>query len=108
MTVTPVRRRDETREMRLVSKLISLSPAVSDESLPQFLAARRRPNHEAWRTWDEITWELKNLTGEIFTDVSLRRWGKRYGIPEGTALAGGQVTPDDYAQAMREAGIALT
>jgi hypothetical protein len=99
------RRPDETREMRLVGRLIELNPEVADASLPQFIANRRWPGSDEWSTWDEITHELRDITGEIITDVSLRRWASRYGIPQNTALAGGPVTEAEYAKALEDNNI---
>lgn len=97
--MTEARWPDETREMRLVTKVIELSDAVSESSLPEFIAVRRQPESNRWSTWDEITIDLHAVTGEVITDVSLRRWAHRYGIPE---TSGGLVTRAEYAKAMRQ------
>lgn len=101
------KRPDDTREMRLVSQLIALSEDVADTSLAQFLARRRRPNDDLWSTWDQITIELHKLTGEVFTDVSLRRWASRYGIPQGTQEFGGTHSQSEYAEALEKVGISI-
>lgn len=98
---------DETREMRLVGKLIGLDDSVPETSLPQFLASSREPESDKWSTWDEITIALHKITGEVFTDVSLRRWAQRYGIPEGTQRQGGAVTKAEYARALKRNGITI-
>lgn len=92
----------ETREMRLVSKLIAAAKA-GDESLTQFLAVRRLPG-DRWSTWDQITIDLHAITGEVITDVSLRRWASRYGIPETTTREGSAA---DYRKALKKVGVTL-
>jgi hypothetical protein len=101
------KRLDETREMRLFTKVIELSPAASETSLPQFLAARRVPEDPRWRTWDQITIDLYHITGEVVTDVSLLRWASRYGIPEGTQPSGSPITKVEFAQALKEHSIKI-
>jgi hypothetical protein len=59
---------------------------------------------ERWSTWDEITIDLHAITGEVITDVSLRRWASRYGIPEATTREGPAA---DYRKALKRAGITI-
>lgn len=80
----PYRYPNETREMRLFSRLIAINDEVNDESLAQFIANRRIPLGTFWRTWEELVFDLASATGELVTDGSLRKWAKRYGIPEYT------------------------
>ena len=100
-------RLDETREMSLVTKVIELSPAASETSLPQFIAARRVPDDPRWRTWDQITIDLYYLIGQVVTDVTLRRWASRYGIPEGTQPSGSPITKTEFEQALEEHSIKI-
>lgn len=96
-----------TREMRLVEQLIAKSDKVPDTTLPEFIARRRQPNSDLWMTWDMMTIKLHEITGEVFTDVSLRRWAQRYGIPENTREFGGTHSQSEYAAALAEVGISL-
>lgn len=98
-------RPDETREMRLFSKLIT--ERTGDYDLPRFIASRREPG-EHWRSWEEIVFDLGELTGELVTDISLRKWAKRYGIPESTD-ADAKQGPDAkaYVKALKSAGITI-
>lgn len=75
-------RPNETREMRLVGKVIELSE-LPESDLPSFIAQRRLPG-DSWRTWDEISFELAEVIGDIVTNGTLRHWAKRYTIPEDT------------------------
>lgn len=98
----------ETREMRLISKVIELTElGRDDQSLPQFIARRRLPG-VSWRTWDELSFELAEVLGEIVTDGTLRRWAKRYGIPEDTAADADTEGVQRYRDALTEANIALS
>jgi hypothetical protein len=116
MPTTNRPRPNETREMRLFSKVIELRGALLNErtgaeglstSLPQFIARRRTPG-ESWRSWDEIRYELTDLSGEIVSDGTIRKWAQRYGIPETTQADGkGETTARAYAVALRKAGIDL-
>jgi hypothetical protein len=103
-------RPNETREMRLFSKVIQLSKvavARTDTTLPQFIARRRHPG-ETWRTWDEVRYELTEATGEIVTDATIRRWARVYGIPEGTQADGeGDVPTSAYLDALKSVNIDL-
>jgi hypothetical protein len=94
----------ETREMRLVGKVIALTKGIGDKSLPEFIARRRSPGG-GWRTWDELSYELTQIIGEIITDGTLRHWAKRYGIPEGTKADG---DGEAYVQALTEASISIS
>lgn len=105
--VVTARRANETREMRLLTKVIELSKKTKELSLPEFIAVRRQPDSEQWKTWDEITIALYEVTGEVITDVSLRRWAERYGIPEITQPEGSPVTPDQYREILAEHSIKI-
>jgi hypothetical protein len=96
---------DETREMRLFSKVIAAYRPVVDKSLPEFIARRRAPG-EGWMTWDEVRYELHKATGEFVTDGSIRRWAKRYGIPEDTSAEPGGSA--GYTEALAESGITIS
>lgn len=111
-------RPDETREMRFVSKIIELDTAIAEEtvsgpvrretSLPEFMARRRRPGDD-WRTWDELSFELAEITGEIVTDGTLRQWAVRYGIPEDTSKDGKSgLTLAEYQRAIKKARITIS
>lgn len=78
----------ETREMRLFSKVLELSSEAVEQTLAEFIARRRRPKQDTWRTWDELRFELTEVTGEIVTEQTMRGWAKRYGIPENTTRDG--------------------
>lgn len=97
-----------TREMRLISHIIGLSDAISEQSLPEFIAVRRMPG-ERYSTWDEITIDLhKILAGEVITDVTLKNFAGRYGIPQHTRKDGaGEVTTAEYVKALKRAGIKI-
>jgi hypothetical protein len=111
-------RPQETREMRLFSKVIELvmtagqhNVPVLDISLAEFIARRRQPG-DTWRTWDELRYELRDVTGEVVSDGTIRRWARWYGIPEytradGKAEGSAEVTAAAYAKAIRKAGIVL-
>lgn len=109
-------RPNETREMRLFSKVIELDKEIAhlnndasvstDDSLPQFIARRRMPG-DGWRTWDEIRYELRDVAGEIVSDGSMRTWARRYGVPENTKADGSDKAIQEYTDALREAGIDL-
>lgn len=96
-------RPNETREMRLVGKVIELS-SLPEIDLPAFIAVRRLPG-DSWRTWDEISFELAEVTGEIVTDMTLRHWAKRYDIPEDTKRDDtGATAKRGYVTAMSKLG----
>jgi len=98
-------RPDETREMRLFSKLIAAKS--EDVDLPHFIAKRRAPG-DGWRTWDEIVFELGNLTGELVTNVSMRKWASRYSIPENTDRDAKQgPNAGAYKRTLKTAGITI-
>lgn len=99
-------RPNETREMRLISKVIELH-GDRDRSLPEFIGRRRQPG-SAWRTWDELSFELTELIGEIVTDGTLRRWAKRYGIPESTTADQDDKVAKAYVAVLREVNIVLS
>lgn len=101
----PTKRPNETREMRLFGKVIQMSRAVLERDLPEFIANRRMPGPN-WMTWDEIRYQLTNLSGEIVTDQTLRKWAERYGIPEDTSPNGiNGTSEDDYRAALVKAEI---
>lgn len=107
-------RPNETREMRLFSRVIELHLTtydpkktwVIDNSLPQFLARRRLPGGD-YRSWDEIRYELADISGEIVTDGTIRKWAKRYGIPEDTVAEPTDEALAAYSEALRAANIDL-
>lgn len=99
-------RPDETREMRLVSKVVELTE-VREMSLPEFIAVRRLPG-DRWSTWDELSYDLTEVIGEIVTSGTLRRWAKRYGIPETTSKDDSPKAAIAYSAALRKADIVLT
>lgn len=105
-------RPNETREMRLFSKVVEQhklwNSAVGDDSfrdlsLPQFIARRRAPGDD-WKSWDEIRYELRTISGEIVTDGTLRKWAQRYGIPQLTQADG---DADEYGGKLQEVGIEI-
>lgn len=98
----------ETREMRLLGRVIQMTKSVPDKSLPEFIARRRAPG-KAWRTWPEISYEIAQVSGEVIADQSLRQWAKRYRIPENTtadARSGPSVA--DYDELIEEAEITIS
>lgn len=96
-------RPNETREMRVFGKVVELNAAVLDNGLPEFIARRRLPGAD-WRTWDEIVFELAEVTGEIVTNGTLRQWAKRYGIPEDTSRNAGTAA---FRQALKRQAITI-
>jgi hypothetical protein len=91
--------------MRLITQVIKLTHAGN--SLAEFIAARRAPG-DGWSTWDEITIELHGILNQVITDVTLRKWATRYGIPENTRKDGsGLTSAADYAKALKRAGITI-
>jgi hypothetical protein len=93
--------------MKLISRVIELSDTVAERSLPEFIAIRRMPG-ERYCTWDEITIDLHKLTDQVITDVTLKRFAERYGIPGHTRKDGaGEVTTAEYTKAIRKAGIKI-
>ena len=92
----------ETREMRLVSRLINM--VGSDPSLAVFIARRRHPDNGP-RSWNEISHELTPVIDEIVTEGTLRKWAAVYGIPDrGPRI---KLTPKEYAAGLKAAGISL-
>lgn len=97
---------NETREMALFSKVVSLAEDA-DRSLAEFIARRRVPG-VGWRSWDQIRYELAQVSGQIVSDGSIRKWAERYGIPQYTQADGqGDVNPKAYARALAKAGISI-
>lgn len=102
---TQISRPPETREMRLVSQVLRLKAKKGDDtSLKQFLARRRHP--DANLSWDDVSFDLKQVIGEIVTDGTLRKWANIYGIPN--AGRGVTLTKDEYENGLAAAGITLT
>ena len=96
----------ETREMRLITKVIRASRGP-EKSLAEFIAKRRAPG-PGWRSWEGVTVDLNEVIGEIVGIASLRTWGAAYGIPDGTRPDGtNSMTAEDYAEAIKEAGIEI-
>lgn len=105
MQTAPVARPPETREMRLVSRILELKARKgNDTTLKQFLARRRHP--DANLSWDEVSFQLNDVIGEIVTDGTLRKWANIYGIPN--AGRGVTLTKDEYENGLAAAGITLT
>lgn len=103
-------RPNETREMRLFGRVIRGSRLAPDLSLPEFIARRRQPGSDEWRTWDELRYELTEISGEIVTDQTIRGWAKRYGIPEDTErhAADGGTSPETYAEILNVQDITIS
>lgn len=99
-------RPNETREMRLISRVIKLTRGVTDTSLPEFIARRRTPG-DGWRTWDELSFDLAEVIGEIVNDAALRRWAKGYGIPETSKRIGTDDEAAAYRADLESAGIVV-
>lgn len=98
----------ETREMRLLGKLIQMTKSVPDKSLPEFIARRRAPG-KSWRTWAELSYEIATVSGEVIADQSLRQWAKRYGIPEDTkADERSGPSAGTYAETIGRSGITIS
>lgn len=105
MPVTDRVRPKETREMRLVSRLIEMSPEVTDASLAQFIARRRHPESGP-QSWNEISHALTPVIGEIVTEGTLRKWADAYGVPDrGPRI---RITAREYAAGLKAVGISLT
>lgn len=93
----------ETREMRLVDRLLQLSE--DPDNLRCFIARRRHPD-QGPLSWDQISFELaKHLGGEIVTDGTLRKWAAVYGIPDGGRNI--NLTKREYEQGLKAANISL-
>lgn len=90
----------ETREMILFTAVLSKRVR---QTLPQFLASRRAPG-DGWRPWEAIVYELTEATGVLVTDGTIRRWAKRYGIPEDTEQDG---PAEAFHAALDAAGIKI-
>jgi hypothetical protein len=95
----------ETREMRLISRLIEMSSEVSDTSLAQFIARRRHPEAGP-NSWNEISHALTPVIfGEFVTEGTIRKWAAAYGIPDrGPRI---KITTREYASGLKAAGISL-
>lgn len=91
----------ETREMRLFSKLLTHRAGTD---LACFIAAGRLPG-ERYRSWEELVFDLAQVTGELVSNVSLRKWARRYGIPEDSRA---DDNPAPYLKKVRAAGIDLS
>jgi hypothetical protein len=92
----------ETRQMRLLSRILREKTGVD---LPTFMASRRHPGLQ-WRTWEQITAELAEATGETLSREGVHRWSQRYGIPRSYQHDG----PDyqkSYRDALAKRGIAV-
>lgn len=90
----------ETREMRLFSKLLQYRVGLN---LAAFIAKSRLPG-ENYRTWEELVFDLGKVTGELVSNVSLRKWARRYGIPEDSRT---DDNPAPYLKKVKAAGIDL-
>lgn len=90
--------------MRLVSRLIYLDEHNQDKSLMQFIARRRQPA-QGPKSWDEISYDLRDVIGEIVTDGTLRKWAAIYGVPDGGR--GITLTQKEYTAGLKASGIVL-
>lgn len=88
----------ETRTMRLLSR--ALGPAGP---LSAFIAHRRCPGQLYWQTWEEISFSLRELTGEHVTREGLHKMAVRYGIPDTTRTGSEKA----YRKAIAKAGIKI-
>lgn len=91
----------ETREMRMTSRLLG-----GPGHLATFIASRRRPGAD-WKTWNEIGHDLHPKTGETFTPEVIRKWAKRYGIPEYTRPGDSAELTAMYLARLAELGITI-
>lgn len=99
----------ETREMRLITRVIQLSD-VPETSLAEFIARRRAPGAD-WRSWEGVTVDLHEVIGEVVGIASLRGWAAVYRIPDATRLNGKEnveAAAKGYASALKRAGITIT
>lgn len=95
----------ETREMRLVSKLLKARSV--DHSLGHFLARRRTPGPD-WKPWEEIGYDLREAIGESFTRESPRRWAIHLCIPIDSRPEDGGVLLSRYLhRVLKDAGVDL-
>lgn len=94
----------ETREMRLVSRLIRLSDQTADESLAEFIAWRRHPG-QGPLSWNEISHALTPVIDEVVTEGTIRKWAASYGIPDGGARI--KLTVREYEKGLKTAGLSL-
>lgn len=98
----------ETREMRLVSRLIEEERHArmgSDATLAEFIARRRHPDAGPL-SWDQISYQLADVIGEIVTDGTLRKWAAILGVPN--AGRGVTLTKAEYERGLKAAKIVLT
>jgi hypothetical protein len=93
----------ETREMRLISRILF---DANLGGLPVFLAERRLPG-AGWRSWEQITIDLHTATGETITREGIRRWARKYGIPEDTRQGDGPKLTGAYRRKVERAGIQI-
>jgi hypothetical protein len=93
----------ETREMRLLSRVIR---DAGKGDLPLFLAIRRQPGAH-WRSWEQIAFDLHGVTDELITREGIRRWARKYGIPENTTREDGPKLATAYRTAVKRAGIEI-
>lgn len=92
----------ETREMRLISRVLE---GTGKGDLATFLASRRHPAY--WRSWEQIAFDLHGATGELITREGIRRWARKYGIPENTTRDDGPKLIGAYRAAVKRAGIEI-
>jgi hypothetical protein len=93
----------ETREMRLISRILFDADLGG---LPEFLASRRLPGN-GWRSWEQITIDLHKATDETITREGIRRWARKYGIPEDTKPTDGPALTKAYRAKVKRAGITI-
>lgn len=90
----------ETREMRLFSAVLGKAGP-----LPTYIARHRAPG-PYWLTWERIAIDLYERTHESVTREGLRKWARRYGIPEDTSPADTSLSERRrYASALKRAGV---
>jgi hypothetical protein len=96
----------ETREMRLITKVIQRSDLL-ENSLAEFIAVRRAPGPK-WRSWEGVTVDLNAVIDEIVGIATLRAWASVYGIPDNTRPDGSHgISASKYAAAVRKLGIKI-
>jgi hypothetical protein len=95
-----VKREGETREMRLISRIIRDSKRVPERSLMEFIATRRRPGGD-WHSWNDVMIALREACDETINTATLRSWAAVYGVP--SAPRRGFLTQEQYDEAIRAA-----
>jgi hypothetical protein len=76
---------DATAGMKLVDVLLR---EKGKGSLLHFLTvARKRVDGRPVKTWDDVAFEIRTLTGEKAVRESVRQWAIRLGVEKDPALA---------------------